>query len=288
MRPAPFRYSRPETVGEAAAALREYGGAARCLAGGQSLLALMNRRAVRPDVLVDLHRLSVLRHVTRDGRALRIGALARHVDLERLRDPAVVGGYGVLPEAASLIGRLPVRTMGTFGGSLAHADPSAEWCLLAVLLDAEIAVLDADGGRVVAAQDFFAGAHRTVLRPDELVIEARLPAPAPTAALVEFAEQPGHLPLVAVAAAVERGPDGRIASARVAAGGVADRPVRLRGAETALLGEIPDEKLLARVGAVAVAGLEPPGDVRADGAYRRELAAALTVRAVRASLSRGE
>jgi carbon-monoxide dehydrogenase medium subunit len=292
MKPVRFSYARPDSVAGAVECLAAAGPGARLLAGGQSLLALLNQRRVRPTTVVDVSRLDELRYLRLDGPALRIGALATHRAVETVRDPAVLAGFGVLPEAARLVGHLPVRTRGTFGGSLAHADPAAEWCLVAVLLDAELEVAGPGGTRQVAAADFFTGGrrgtgeHRTALRWDEVLVEVRLPQPAPTAALVEFAAQDGQLPLVAAAAAVELDRSGAVAAARLALGGVADRPLRLPWVERAVLGCLADEDLLDRAGRLAAGRLDPPGDVRADGWYRRELAAVLTGRALRASIAR--
>jgi len=284
MRPSKFAYARPDSVEEAVTILRAAGGTARVLAGGQSLLPLLNRRAVRPSALVDIGGLTGLRYLRRDGAGLRVGALTRHADLERTTDAAVRSAFGVLPEAAGLIGHLPIRTRGTVGGSLAHAAPGAEWCLLAVLLDALIVLRGQDGERVVPAAGFLVGPHRTAAAPDELVVEVRFPVPAPTAVLVEHAVQRGETAEVAAAAAIETGDDGRVVAARLALDGVDGRPLRLATTERALLGEVPEPELVARAAREAVTGLEPPEDPR----YRTEVAEALLIRAVRASLAKKE
>ncbi|MFD9128016.1 FAD binding domain-containing protein, partial [Kitasatospora sp. NPDC059571] len=231
MKPPPFAYCRPDTAEEAVHRLAEYGPDARVLAGGQSLLPLLNRRLVRPTALVDIGRLAPLRGTGRQDGALRIGALTTHADLERTADPGILAGLPVLPETARLIGHLPVRVRGTVGGSLAHADPAAEWCLLAVLLDAELDSLGPSGQRVISAGEFFTGTHRTALAVGELLTAIRFPrpAPAPTAAVAEYGVQRGSLPLVAAGAELVLGPDGRITAARIALGGVADRPGRAGG-----------------------------------------------------------
>ncbi|MGA2828016.1 MAG: FAD binding domain-containing protein [Streptosporangiaceae bacterium] len=285
MKPARFAYVRPDTVDAAVACLRAGDGAARALAGGQSLLPLMNRRLARPSALVDLNRVRNLRYLAYDNGVLRIGALTRHADIEAADDPAIRSGFGVLPESARLIGHLPVRTRGTFGGSIAHADPGSEWCLLAVLLDAEVVVAGVAGTRVIAAANFFTGAHRTALNWDELVVEVRFPRPAPTAALAEFAVQHGHFPLAAAAAAVEVDRHGVIVAARIALSGVADRATRAPSAEAALLGGVLDASLLDHVRRVLAEELRPSGDLAADAEYRMDVAAALTGRALRASVA---
>lgn len=284
MRPASFTYLRPESVEEAGALLRSAGGDARVLAGGQSLLPLLNQRLARPATVVDIGRLTGLRYVRRDGDGLRIGALTRHVDLERMSDPGLLAAFGVLAEAAGLIGHLPIRTRGTIGGSIAHAAPGSEWCLLAVLLDARIVLRGPDGERVVAAADFLLGPHRTAAAYDELVVELRLLEPAPTAVLVEYAVQRGDQAVVAAAAAVDTGADGRVTTARLALDGVAGHPVRIDAAERALLGRTPEPSAIAAMARAAVSGLAPPSDPE----YRRGVAETLLVRAVRASLAKKE
>jgi carbon-monoxide dehydrogenase medium subunit len=286
VKPTRFAYFRPGSVGEAVACLQASDGAARLLAGGQSLIASMNRRLVRPTALVDLGWLADLRYLAYDGSVLRVGALTRHADVENVQDPEIRSAFGILPESAGLIGHLPIRTRGTFGGSIAHADPAAEWCLIAVLLGAQIEMAGAAGTRVLDAADFFTGRHRSRLRRDEVVVEVRFPHRAPNAALAEFAIQQGDFPVVAAAAAVDLDTGGRVAAARVALGGVADRPVRMAGAEQALLGGVPDARLFDHVARLAVKELDPPGDGQASGQYRKDLAAALLARALRASISR--
>lgn len=284
MKPAPFAYFRPDTVQEAVACLSAQPGDACVLAGGQSLLPRMHQRSARPAVLVDLGGIPDLWHISIDTGGLRIGAMTRHVDIERVRDPQVRAGFGVLPQSAGLIGHLPIRTRGTFGGSLAHADPRAEWCLLAVLLDAEVVVHGTVGERVLDAQRFFTGPHRTGLGPDEIIVAARFRYPAPTAVLTEFAMQQGAYAEVAAAVAIDLDEEGRIAAARIALGGVAGRPIRVPDVEVAILGELPDPKLFDHAGRLAADAVAPMVD--GDRSYHLEVTAALTARAVQDSVSR--
>ncbi|MEV4347162.1 FAD binding domain-containing protein, partial [Actinoplanes sp. NPDC049596] len=221
MRPAPFSYARPPDLDTA---LRLLQPGSRVLAGGQSLLPQLNRRRTAPATLIDVSGLAGLRYVRRDPLgALSIGALARHADIERHTGPAIGSGYGVLREAAALIGHLPVRVRGTIGGSLAHGDPTAEWGLVAVGLDAQVTLRSAGGTRVVPAVEFLTGAFRTDLRPGEMLTEVRFPRPAPAAAVVEHAPQAGHFPVVAAFAAVDLAADGSVRAARVAVSGLGDR-----------------------------------------------------------------
>jgi aerobic carbon-monoxide dehydrogenase medium subunit len=278
VRSAGFAYVRPNSVAEAVDRLRSEAGAARVLAGGQSLLPQLYRREIRPAALVDIGGLAGLRYLTRDGDGLRVGALTTHADIER--DTGLAPAFGVLPETARLIGHLPIRTRGTFGGSIAFAAPCSEWCLLAVLLDAAVVLQGPDGERVVAAEAFFLGPHQTVATFDELVVEVRFPSPAPNAALVEHSIQRGELAQVAAAAAIDTDGAGRVVAARLALDGATDRAVRLPDAERALHGTVPDAEVIAEAAGAAVAGLEP--------GYRTEVAEALVARATRAALEKAE
>src|SRR6516225_8659735 len=155
VKPAPFTYHRAHSVGEAVALLAELGDEAKILAGGLSLVPMMNFRLARPSALVDVTRIPGLSYLRADGAGLRIGALTTHRAIETSTDPAVLQNFGVLPRAARWIGHYPIRARGTFGGSIAHADPASEWCLLAVLLRAEITLAGPAGERRVGAGDFF-------------------------------------------------------------------------------------------------------------------------------------
>ena len=175
MKPASFAYHRAASVGEALELLAREGEDAKVIAGGQSLVPLMAFRLARPSALIDINRITELRFVRRDGDALRVGALATHRDIETNAEPGVLEGYSILPRAARFIGHYPIRTRGTFGGSIAHADPTAEWCMLALLLDTEIVIAGPQGSRTVAASDFFLGVFTTALGADEVVTEVHFP-----------------------------------------------------------------------------------------------------------------
>jgi len=249
------------------------------IAGGQSLVPLMAFRLARPSALIDIARITELRYVRRDGDVLRIGALATHRDVETNREPGVLDGYGLLPRAARFIGHYPIRTRGTFGGSIAHADPTSEWCMLALLLDAEIDVAGPGGSRTIAARDFFGGLFTTVLEPDEVVTEVRFPAPSPNASIQEFARRQGDFAVVAASAALELD-DGRVRSARIALSGVGDAPVRATQAETLLAGADVGRDAFVEAGRAAAEPLTPPSDIHGSSRYRKELAAALVRRAL--------
>jgi carbon-monoxide dehydrogenase medium subunit len=279
MKPAPFSYRRARSADEAVSLLAELGDDAKLIAGGQSLVAMMNFRLARPAALVDISRLAELRYVRADGDGMRIGALALHRDLERLADPPLLAGFGMLPRAAGHIGHYAIRAAGTFGGSIAHADPAAEWCMAALLFDAEIVALGPGGERVIPVAGFFTGFLETGLGPDEMIVEVRLPVPRPGAAICEFARRHGDFAIVAVAAAVDSA-GGICRDARVVLGGVAGTVQRAAGAEAALVGSTLGDDAIAAAAREAAAGSDPPGDIHGSTDYRRHLVQVLTARAI--------
>lgn len=284
MKPAPFTYHRASSAEEAVALLAELGDEAKLIAGGQSLVAMMNFRLARPTALVDISRLAELRYVRPHDGQLRIGALALHRDLERLNDPGVLAGFGMLPRAAGYIGHYAIRAAGTFGGSIAHADPAAEWCMAALLFDAEIVARGPGGERVIPAAGFFKGFLETELQPDEMIVEVRLPAARPGAAICEFARRHGDFAIVAVAAAVDL-QDGVCRDARVVLGGVAGTVCRAGGAEAMLAGSSAKADTIAAAAEAAAAGVNPPSDIHGSAEYRRHLIRVLVGRAIREAIS---
>lgn len=283
MRPAAFAYVRAEGVAHALALLAEHGEEARPLAGGQSLVPMMNLRLARPEVLVDIDRLPLDR-LEIAGGALRIGALVRHARL--LADAAVAAP--IVAEAVAEIAHPVIRNRGTAGGSVAHADPTAELALLLVLLDGTVLARSAAGGeRRIAAADFFRGAFSTALAPGELVteIEMALPEGPWGGAFVELSERRGDFAIVAVGAAVALA-EGRIREARIACAGATATPVRAPAAEAVLLGA-PLATADAAAAGRALAGDRPAfSDIRASAAYRRHLLAVLGRRAVARACAR--
>ena len=282
MKPAPFAYHRAFDIRGAVELLAELGDDAKLLAGGQSLVAMMNFRLARPAALVDLGRVDGLRHLQRDGAALRIGALVTHHAVETAA--GLSDGFGVLPRAARWIGHYPIRTRGTIGGSIAHADPAAEWCLLAVLLDALIVAEGSQGSRTVPASQFFHGFLTTALRPDEVVIEVVFPKPAPHAALAEFAQRKGDFAIVAAAVSLEVS-GGVCGSASVALGGVDATPIRIPDAERVLAGGTPGPELFAEAADVAARVIEPGADAHGSADYRRTLTRTLLTRALQEAVT---
>lgn len=266
MKPAAFTYHRARDVDGATRLLAELGDEAKVIAGGQSLVAMMNFRLARPAHLVDIGGLPGLRDIFTDAEgALHIGALATHHAVERAESRLLGPGFAVVRDAMRWIGHLPIRTRGTVGGSLAHADATAEWCLLALLLDAEIVVRGPEGTRRIAAEDFFLGYYTTALEPEELITEVVFPRPAPHAALTEFAERRGDFARVAAAVwlETETGADGVtvVRSGRVALGGVDALPVRVPAAERVLeRGEPAGPALYAECAEAAASAVGAPSD----------------------------
>jgi aerobic carbon-monoxide dehydrogenase medium subunit len=279
LKPAAFKYQRANTVEEGIEQLTELGDDAKLLAGGQSLVAMMNFRLVRPSALVDITPIPDLQYLEPDGAGLKVGALTPHRWVEEMEDPNLLEDFSVLKEAARWVGHYPIRTLGTFGGSIAHADPSAEWCMLAVLLDAEIVVVGPEGERVIPASDFFQGFFMTVLEPDEMVVEVRFPEPAPHASIQEFARRAGDFAIVSAAVALDVR-NRECHSARVVLGGVSDVPLRIPEAERVLERADIGREAFDEAGQEAAKAIDPPSDVHGDADYRRDLSAVLVRRAL--------
>lgn len=266
MKPVPFDVVRPRELAGALTCLSEAGGDARVLAGGQSLLPLLNLRLVRPPLLVDINDVTGLGALRRDAGALVAGAAVRQRSLEL--DPVIQAEFPLLADAAPLIGRVATRNRGTIAGSLAHADPAAELPAVAVASDAELTLVSLRGQRRVAAAGFFTGPNRTVLETDEIVTAVRFPRPPARAgqAWLEYGRRYGDLPLVGAACTVTLTADGDLASADVVFAGAGPRPWRTPEAG---FGELPS---------VAAAACEPPDDARTSAAHRRRLVFALARR----------
>jgi aerobic carbon-monoxide dehydrogenase medium subunit len=283
VKPAPFAYHRAHSVGEAVALLAELGDEAKILAGGLSLVPMMNFRLARPAALVDVTRIEGLSYLRagpdgpNGGDGLRIGALTTHRTVEVSRDPAVLAGFGVLPRSAHWIGHYPIRSRGTFGGSIAHADPASEWCLLAVLLGARVVLTGPDGQRTVPAAEFFQGFYTTAARPDEMITELWFPRPAPYAVLTEFAQRQGDFAVVAAAVSVDIS-EGVCRSGRVVLGGVGPVPAPIEA--SALAGQPASAETWRAIGEHAAGQIDPPDDTHGSSEYRRTLTATLVTRAL--------
>jgi carbon-monoxide dehydrogenase medium subunit len=282
MKPASFEYHRAHDVRGATELLAELGDEAKLLAGGQSLVAMMNFRLARPAALVDVVRIAGLDYLRYDGASLRIGALTTHRRLETA--PELAEDFGVLNRAANWIGHYPIRTRGTIGGSLAHADSTAEWCLLAVLLGAQIVAESTRGRRTIGADGFFHGFLTTALEPDEMIVEVVFPHPAPHAALTEFAQRKGDFAIVAAAVSLDVSA-GVCRGGRVALGGVDAVPVRIAEAEAVLAGGEPGVPLFEECAQAAASAIDPADDAHGSAAYRRNLARTLVVRACQEAMA---
>jgi len=288
MKPASFRYFRPDTLDEALALMAEHAGDAKALAGGQSLVPAMNFRIAQPAILIDLNRVSALASVGRaDDGGLRIGGMTRHRTLEH---STLVGDAAPLITAAMpFVAHPPIRARGTIGGSLAHADPAAELPAVVLALGASVVLRRRTGTRTVPASGFFLGLYATALEPDELVTEIVVPPRAPRSgwAIDEVARRHGDYALAGVVAEIALDEAGAVSAARIALFSVHDRPVLAHKAAEALVGARPDEEAI-RAAASAAAGhdADPSADIHASAAYRRHLVGVLTRRVVTRAVER--
>ncbi len=283
MKPARFDYYAPASTAEAVALLARYGGEARPLAGGQSLVPMMNFRVVAPPAIIDLNRIPELAFVEADAGRVRIGAMTRQRRLEF--DPVVAEHLPLLHQAIRWIGHLPTRSRGTIGGSIAHADPSAEIPMVLVALDGEVVAQGPKGERRIAARDFFVSALTTALEAEEILTEVRFRAMPKGAlyAIEEFARRHGDFAIAAIACVIER--DGeKCRSARLATAGVGTVPVRLKAAEAILEKDGLGEAAIRAAAAKAAEIVDPITDHHASADYRRHLAGVLTRRAIEKAL----
>jgi CO/xanthine dehydrogenase FAD-binding subunit len=286
MKPASFEYTRPASLADALQTLHQRGDDAKVLAGGQSLVPMMNFRLARPAVIVDLNGLSDLAYIRPANGGLALGAMTRQRTIEK--STMVRERAALLAEATPLIGHLPIRTRGTIGGSLVHADPAAEYPVVMVALDAEFTLARQGGTRRVPAGDFFETYLSTTIAPDEILTEIRLPGLPPKAAVafLEISRRHGDFAIVAAAAVVDLEASGQIAEVRIALGGVGPKPVRARAAERLLAGQRPTAPLLAEAARAVMPETDPPEDIHASAEYRREMSAVFTRRALTAALAK--
>jgi carbon-monoxide dehydrogenase medium subunit len=285
MKPAQFRYHAPKTIEEAVAILAEVAPQdGRVLAGGQSLVPTMAFRLARPTHLVDINGVEALaRLAVQDGK-LCIGACVRH---EAFRQPVAEGPLGaLLSKVVRHIAHYPIRTRGTFCGSIAHADPASEWCTVAVALGAEMVAESVGGTRVIPAHEFFAGIMTTTLRDDELLREVRLPLlpPDTKVGFYEFSRRAGDF-AIAMAVAVYRGQDGKIHAPRVAVGGAEPHARRIGEAEQALDGRAPGAEAFAAAAERAADVVDPMEDAINSAEYRRDLVRTVTRRALEQTIA---
>ncbi len=279
MYPAPFAYHAPRSVDQALALLQRLP-EAKILAGGQSLIPLMNLGLARPPALVDVNGLPGLDAVTAEDGHLRLGALVRHHVLET--SPVIQQYCPLLAEAAALIGNVRVRHRGTLGGSLAHADPAAELPLVATALGATLEVRRADGVREVAADSFFRGYLVTALEPGELVTGVRVPAfgRGTGYGLAELVRRAGDFAIVAACAVLEIEGTGRCRRVSLALGGIGPQPLRARRVEARLTNDVLTDRRIAEAADAVPDEVSPDSDIHASAAYRRAMARVMAYRAL--------
>jgi CO/xanthine dehydrogenase FAD-binding subunit len=279
LKPAEFEYHRPRALDDALGLLKQFGQEGKLLAGGQSLMPLMNFRLAQPGHLIDINFIEGLDYIRTANGNVEIGCLVRQSRL--LSESLIKQRCPLLADALVQVGYDQTRNRGTFCGSLAHADPAAELPAVMVALDGTITVRSAGTARNIAARDFFVSYLTTAMSDDEMIVQASVPEMPPHAgsAFVEFTRRFGDFAIVGVAALLAF-TDGRIADARIALTGVGDKPWRERTLEERLSGENPSAELFAKIGSEVAAAIEPGSDIHASASYRRSLANVLTKRAL--------
>jgi len=275
-------YEAPATAAEAVDLLAEHQDDASVLAGGQSLIPLLALRLARPAVLIDINGLSELSRVSVTDGQVAIGAMTREYVAEE--SEMIADTVPLLAAALPLIGHEAIRSRGTIGGSLAHADPAAELPAVALALDAELVVRSRSGDRVVPAAEWFEGYLATSRRPDEILVEVRFPTAGPGtgAAFQEVARRHGDFAIVGLAASLTL-TDDAISDARLAFAGIADVPIRAADAEDLLVGERPSAELFEEAARRATDGIDPPADLNGSSEYRKKVAATLVRRGLQAA-----
>jgi aerobic carbon-monoxide dehydrogenase medium subunit len=282
MKLPPFDYEAPQTVAEAVELLAEHGDEASVLAGGQSLIPLLALRLARPAVLIDINGLDELSGVSSDDGWLTIGAMTREYVAEE--SERVAEAVPLLAAALPFIGHEAIRSRGTVGGSLAHADPAGELPAVARALDAEFVVRGPSGTRVIPAEEWFEGFLTTSRQPDELLEQVRFPTAGPGTGVSfqEVARRHGDFAIVGLAASMTLS-DGVISEARLALAGFSDVPVRATAAEDLLAGERPSTGLFDEAARLVTDDADPPADLQGSSEYRKTVAAALVRRGLRAA-----
>jgi aerobic carbon-monoxide dehydrogenase medium subunit len=286
MKSAAFEYASPSTIAEAVKLLASSDGNAKVISGGQSLMPMLAFRLASPGLLVDLKHLKNLDRIQIGEDGVRLGAKVRWCDIEG--DGRLSASHPLLAEAIKHVAHYQIRNRGTVGGSMAHADPSAEMPGIAMTCDARMTIVGSAGTRVETATGFFVGLLQTSLEPDEILTEVHLPAwPADRRwAFLEFARRKGDFAMAGVALYYDLDAARRIVDAHVGAIGVADRPIRLTAVEAVLNGNVLTEKLIAAASAVARQSIDPPSDIHAPSAYRVALVATLLARGLKKSAAR--
>lgn len=283
MKPAQFEYVAPTTLDAAVKALAAANGEGKILAGGQSLLPLLNFRMARPAVLVDLNGIKDLSFIELRGDRVAIGALTRHREIEH--SPLIASNLPVMSAAMRHVAHLAIRNRGTIGGSLSHADPAAELPMMAMFYDASLAVQGQAGRRTIAAKDFFVDALTNCLEPEDIVVEIEFPILQHDGwAFEEAARRFGDFALASIAVSIRRGVSG-IKDARIAVMGVADTPLRLDVVEKQLCEIEVDGRAPDRFSEWVTSSVTPNSDLHASAEYRKHLLGELAKRAMRTALA---
>ena len=285
MYPAAFDYRAPTTLAEALSVLKQQGEDAKVMAGGQSLIPLLKLRFARPAMIVDIGRLPAMNIIKRQNGHVAIGALVRHVDVERSKELA--GWVPIMAEAAHWIADPLVRNRGTVVGSVCHADPAGDWGSVMLALGADLVARSTTGERVLRASDFFRGPFRTALKPDEVVTELRIPVPQGAAggAYLKLERKVGDFATVAVAVHVEL--DGKkIARAGIGLTAVGENNIKATEAERALVGKEPTDESIKEVARLAAEAAQPKDDVRGTAAYKKDVVRVFVQRGLRTALDR--
>jgi len=288
MIPAAFEYHAPRSIGEATALLARLGDDAKILSGGQSLIPLMKLRLASPRHLVDINGLPGLAYVREEGGALRIGGLTREVEVEE--SELVRTRYPLLADTCKVIADPIVRNLATLGGNLAHGDPANDHPAAMLALGAEIVAVGSSGERKIPITSFFTGPLSTALRPDEIVVEIRVPAPKPRSggAYVKMERKVGDFATAAVAAQLTLAADGTCEQVGIGLTNVGPLPIKAERAEAALRGKRPDEAAIAQASRLAAEAAQPEADLRGPVEYKKDLVRVLTGRALRRALERAQ
>jgi carbon-monoxide dehydrogenase medium subunit len=278
--PPSFNLLTPKSLEEALEMLAKYGSESKLLAGGQSLIPLLKLRLTKPKYIIYLGKLRELSYVEERADYIAVGALTTHFEIER--SEILASKCPLLSEVASKIGDLQVRNMGTIGGSLAHADPAADYPAALTALEAEVVIRSLKETRVVKVSDLIKGVYTTDLRPDEMIVEVRVPRLGGRVgtAYEKLAFRATDYAIVGVAAVLELDQEGRARRVRLGLTGVSDKPIRPRGVEEELEGKLVNEDLIVKASKKASEGLNPPSDIRASSEYRRAMAEVLAKRAL--------
>ncbi|MER3398093.1 MAG: carbon monoxide dehydrogenase [Chloroflexota bacterium] len=286
MFPAAFEYVAPTNLDQALSILSSYGPDAKILAGGQSLIPAMRFRLISPKVLVDINRVGGLNFLEESDGWLRLGALVRHRDLEV--SELIRSRYPLLADTAAVVADPIVRNLGTVAGSLAHADPAGDWGAALLAAGAQVVVAGPQGQRTAPLGGFFTGPLVTVLQPDEVITEVRVPVPGPreAGAYLKIERKVGDFAVAAVGVQVALDEAGVCRKAGIGLCAVGPTPLQATAAEEWLVGKVPDDDVIRRAGELAAAASSPADDTRGPAEYKRDMVRVLTVRALRRALAR--